>query len=233
MFVPAYMAIDGALVQFWRAQKGRMMNSKSDLTNQIFNDTYTGAIDPMELFELWFSEAVETEINDPNAMTLASVDAQGLPDARIVLMNGRDDQGMMFFGNLESAKGLQLLGQSKAALLFHWKSSRRQVRLRGPIEQVSDAVADTYFASRPRGSQIGAHASQQSRPLTSRDTLASRVKELELEFGEGEIARPAYWSGFRLLPQQWEFWQDGEFRLHNRVRFETDGDGWTRQRLNP
>jgi pyridoxamine 5'-phosphate oxidase len=209
------------------------MNKQHDLTARLFDDSDRGPLDPMELFELWLAQAIETEINDPTAMVLATVDADGLPDARMVLMNRRDARGLMFFTNKQSAKGDQLINQPKAALLFHWKSRRQQVRVRGTIEEVTPSEADAYFDSRPRGSQVGAHASAQSRPLDSRQALVERAGALEAEFGEKQVPRPEYWSGFRLIPQFWEFWQDGEFRLHNRVKFTRQGEGWTRQRLNP
>ncbi len=182
------------------------------------------------------AQATEKEINDPNAMALASVDSDGLPDVRMLLLNGRDARGFVCFTNFNSAKGQQLLENSKAAMLFHWKSVRRQVRIRGEMEQISDAEADMYFATRPRQSQIGAHASNQSHPLKSRAELADAVARLEKSFGDADVPRPAHWSGFRLKPTQIEFWQDGAFRLHDRVVFtrKTPTDStWSRTRLNP
>jgi len=205
----------------------------TDLTEALFDDTSTAPLDPFDLFEVWLAEARDAEVNDPTAMTLATVDAAGMPDARVVLLNGRDRRGFVFFTNLESDKGRELRAHPVAALLFHWKSLRRQIRIRGAVEQVSDAEADAYFATRPRPSRIGAHASAQSRPLESRDALLARADEIAIKFGEGEIPRPAYWSGFRVTPTNFEFWKDGAFRLHDRVRFERDGDTWRRQRLNP
>lgn len=207
----------------------------TQLSQRIFDDSDTGEIDPFALFEEWFAEAVAAEINDPNAMALASVDANGLPDVRTVLMNGRDARGFVFFTNFESAKGNELLGQPKGALCFHWKSLRRQVRARGPVNPVSPEEADAYFATRPRQSQIGAHASDQSRPLAAKQTLVARVQELTARFEGGDVPRPAHWSGFRLTPYEMEFWQDGAFRLHDRARFvrATPDTAWTRQRLFP
>lgn len=188
------------------------------------------------MFETWLGDAAKSEINDPNAAAVASVDATGLPDVRMLLMNGRDRRGVVFFTNFNSAKARQLLANPKAAVLFHWKSLRRQVRLRGPVEQVSDAEADAYFATRPRLSRVGAHASNQSQPLNARADLVARADALEAEFGEAEVPRPAHWSGFRIMPQEIEFWQDGAFRLHDRVKFTRNGPGdsvWSRSRLNP
>lgn len=206
------------------------------LSDRLFDDADTGSIDPFLLFEEWFAEAQAGEVNDPNAMTLASVDAAGLPDARIVLLNARDRRGFVFFTNFDSAKGAQLHAHPQAALLFHWKSLRRQVRLRGPVETVAPAEADAYFATRPRISQIGAHASLQSQPLAGREALMARVDSLEQSLPAGEpVPRPAHWGGFRLVPLQMEFWKDGAFRLHDRVLFtRSDADtDWARQRLYP
>jgi pyridoxamine 5'-phosphate oxidase len=205
------------------------------LAERLFDDADTGAIDPFAVFEEWFAEAVEKEPNDPHAMALATVDSTGLPDVRMVLLNARDPRGFCFFTNFDSAKGKQLLANPKAALLLHWKSVRRQVRLRGPVEVISTAEANAYFATRPRGSQIGAHASDQSRPLASRDQLMTRVGAFEARFGEGDVTRPAHWSGFRLVPTVIEFWQNGAFRLHDRMQFTRPAadQPWARQRLYP
>ncbi|WP_417580211.1 pyridoxamine 5'-phosphate oxidase [Pelagibacterium sp.] len=207
----------------------------ASITDLLFDDAYDGAIDPFQVFPLWLEEARGTEPNDPNAMAVASVDENGMPDLRMVLLNGFSDAGFVFFTNFESAKGRELLAQPKAALLFHWKSLRRQVRVRGRVEQVSASEADAYFASRPVQSRIGAHASDQSRPLESRDFLAKRVEDLTDSFGEGDIERPAHWSGFRVKPLAIEFWKDGAFRLHDRMLFsrpDTDA-AWSRSRLFP
>lgn len=205
------------------------------LTDLLFDDAYEGEIDPLALFLLWLEEARGSEINDPNAMAVASVDETGLPDIRMVLLNFYSSEGFVFFTNFESAKGRELLANPKAALLFHWKSLRRQVRVRGPAEPVAAAEADAYFATRPAQSRIGAHASDQSRPLDSRQTLLDRVETLTKRFGNGEIARPAHWSGFRIRPLQVEFWQDGAFRLHDRVLFSRPAldAPWARARLYP
>lgn len=211
------------------------MTDSANITDKLFDDSFTDDLNPYEIFEIWFAEAVEQEVNDPTAMVLATVDADGLPNARTMLLNGRSEQGFVFYTNFESDKGRELLAQPKASLLFHWKSLRRQVRIRGAVEQVSDAEADAYYATRPRGSRIGAHASQQSRPLDSRETLIARNEALEKQFGDGDVPRPAHWSGFRVLPVSIEFWKDGAFRLHDRVVFSggTGANGWVRTRLNP
>jgi len=189
--------------------------------------------DPIALFSEWLGDAETSEPNDPTAMALATVDADGLPDVRMVLLKGFDVQGFVFFTNCESAKGVELLANPKAALCFHWKSLRRQVRVRGPVSQVEKEEADTYFASRPRGSRIGAWASKQSRPLESRFALEKAVAAYTARFGIGQIPRPDYWSGFRIAPLQIEFWADRPFRLHDRIRFTRAGDGWEKVRLYP
>ncbi len=196
---------------------------------------FTEAGDPFALFELWLGDAAASEINDPEAMTLATVDEAGLPDARAVLCKGVDPQGLVFFGNAESAKGRELAAHPKAAALFHWKSLRRQARFRGLVGPLAEAEIDAYFASRPRQSRIGAWASQQSRPLESRAVLEAAVESYTKRFGDGEIPRPAYWRGWRLAPLQIEFWHDGAFRLHDRVLFSrADLDApWERRRLYP
>jgi pyridoxamine 5'-phosphate oxidase len=206
------------------------------LTERLFDDSDTAPIDPCSLFEEWFAAAQESEPNDPHAMALASVDADGLPDVRMVLLNQRDARGFCFFTNFDSDKGRELLAHPKAAFVMHWKTLRRQIRVRGPVEVVADKEADAYFSTRARVSQIGAHASKQSRPLANRYTLLERVETLKKSFGEDEpVNRPAYWSGFRVIPQVMEFWKDGANRLHDRVRFtRTLPDGaWSRQRLYP
>ena len=189
--------------------------------------------DPFVLFGQWFEAARQKEVNDPEAMSLATVDADGLPDVRMVLCKGVEPGALLFYTNAESAKGRQLLGQGKAAALFHWKSLRRQARFRGAVSLLDEAAADAYFHSRPRNSQVGAWASQQSRPLDSRATLEARAAEFAEKFGDGEIPRPAYWRGFRLDAGEVELWADGAFRLHDRVRFVRAGAGWTRSRLYP
>ncbi len=193
------------------------------------------ADDPFPVFESWLEEASASEPNDPTAMALATVDAAGLPDVRMVLMNGYDRRGFVFYTNLGSAKARELDATPKAGLLFHWKSLRRQVRVRGAVERVTAEEADAYYATRPRLSRIGAWASIQSQPLDSRETLERAVAERETEFLGQEPPRPKWWSGFRIVPISIEFWQDGAFRLHDRALFErTSEDGsWTRTRLYP
>jgi pyridoxamine 5'-phosphate oxidase len=196
---------------------------------------FTDAAEPFALFQEWFAEAGASEPNDPNAMALATVDGDGLPDVRMVLLKGFDERGLVFYTNEESAKGRQLAASPKAAVLFHWKSLRRQIRVRGPIAVVSDAEADAYFASRPRDSRIGAWASQQSRPLESRFALEKAIARFVAKFGVGEVPRPAYWNGYRLAPLAIEFWRDRPFRLHDRLSFtrEAPDAPWARQRLYP
>ena len=189
--------------------------------------------EPFSLFADWLAAAREKEPNDPNAVALATADADGLPDCRMVLLKGVDDRGFVFYSNAESAKGRQLTGQPKAALLLHWKSLRRQVRMRGAIEAVTAAEADAYFASRARESRIGAWASQQSRPIASRSALEGAVARETARFEGQEPPRPNTWTGWRVLPDQMEFWRDRPFRLHDRVRFERAGEGWTKARLYP
>ncbi|MFZ4163857.1 pyridoxamine 5'-phosphate oxidase [Brevundimonas sp. NPDC058933] len=189
--------------------------------------------DPVALFVEWLEAAKASELNDANAMALATVDADGMPDARMVLLKDVDARGFTFFSNQESAKGEQLWAHPSAALLFHWKSLRRQVRIRGVIEPVTDAEADAYFASRARESRIGAWASDQSRPLESRAVLEARVAEKTAGFEGADVPRPDRWTGWRVAPQQIEFWRDRPFRLHDRLRFDRAGDSWRRTRLWP
>ena len=191
--------------------------------------------DPFLLFAEWFETAKASEINDPNAMALATAEADGLPDVRMVLLKDFDANGFTFYTNTQSAKGLELAANPKAALLFHWKSLRRQVRVRGPVEVVSEAEADAYFASRARSSQIGAWASDQSRPTPDRLALEKRVAEYALKFGVGKVPRPPHWSGYRVVPQAMEFWRDRPFRLHERLTFTRAAAGgpWTPSRLFP
>ncbi|MBX3583765.1 MAG: pyridoxamine 5'-phosphate oxidase [Rhizobiaceae bacterium] len=195
---------------------------------------FTEASEPFRLFSAWLEDATKSELNDPNALALATVDADGLPDVRMVLLKGLDEHGFVFYTNFESAKGREILGNMKAAMCFHWKSLRRQVRVRGPVEVVSDEEADAYFATRPRGSRIGAWASKQSRPLESRFALEKAVAEYTAKYAIGEIPRPRHWSGFRIVPSQIEFWHDRPFRLHDRVVFTRPVDGeWKKSRLYP
>ncbi|BBF81817.1 pyridoxamine 5'-phosphate oxidase [Asticcacaulis excentricus] len=197
------------------------------------NEADIDGAEPFDLFGQWLMDARGKEPNDPNAMTVATVDADGMPDARMVLLKDFDRQGFVFYTNTQSAKGRQILGARKAALLFHWKSLRRQVRIRGTVEIVSDAEADEYFASRARNSQIGAWASEQSRPLESRFALEKRVAEYGLKFSIGAVPRPPHWTGFRIVPTEMEFWRDKPFRLHDRLKFERAGDGWVKAKLYP
>ena len=196
---------------------------------------FTEAGEPFDLFRNWFAEAGKSEVNDPNAMAVATVDGDGLPNVRMVLLKEFDARGFVFFTNYESAKGRELLTNHKAAGVFHWKSLRRQVRFRGTVEEVAAAEADAYFASRPRDARIGAWASQQSRPLESRFALEKAVVYYGAKYAIGEVPRPPYWSGFRIVPTSLEFWHDRPFRLHDRVVFTRDGerDGWQRTRLYP
>ena len=195
---------------------------------------FTEASAPFTLFAEWLEEAKGSEPNDPNAMALATADADGLPNVRMVLLKGFDEAGFVFYTNTESSKGNELAANMQAALCFHWKSLRRQVRVRGRVERVSDAEADAYFASRPRDSRIGAWASQQSRPLESRFALEKAVAKNAAKYAIGEVPRPPYWTGFRIVPQSLEFWMDKPFRLHDRVVFSRSEDGgWERTRLYP
>ena len=201
--------------------------------NVLTPSDFTKAAEPFSLFDEWFAEAKAREINDPNAMALATVDAEGLPNVRMVLLKGIDGSGFVFYTNEDSAKGRELAGSGKAALLFHWKSLRRQVRVRGAVAEVSAAEADAYFASRPRDSRVGAWASQQSRPLESRFALEKAVAFYAAKYAIGDIPRPPYWKGFRVTPQAFEFWADRPFRLHDRVSFAREAEGWRKERLYP
>lgn len=195
---------------------------------------FTEAAEPFRLFASWLEDASKSEPNDPNGLALATVDEDGMPDVRMVLLKGFDEKGFVFYTNFESAKGREILSSMKAAMCFHWKSLRRQVRVRGPVEIVSDAEADDYFATRARGSRIGAWASKQSRPLESRFALEKAVAEYTAKYAIGAIPRPKHWSGFRLVPRSIEFWHDRPFRLHDRIVFTRTADGgWGKTRLYP
>jgi pyridoxamine 5'-phosphate oxidase len=189
--------------------------------------------EPIGLIVQWLADARAHEPNDPNAMALSTVDTDGAPDSRMVLLKDIDARGLTFYSNTESAKGLQLAERPVAALLFHWKTLRRQVRVRGAVEPVTPAEADAYFASRARESRIGAWASDQSRPLHDRAALEAAVARETARFEGGEVARPDHWTGWRVVPGSVEFWRDRPFRLHDRMRFDRDGDGWRRTRLQP
>ena len=205
------------------------------LAHEVEGDAVPTDADPIALFLAWLEEATKTEPADANAMTVASVDESGLPDARTVLLKGADQDGFVFYTNLHSAKGLQLTANPKAALLFHWKSLKRQVRVRGPVSVVSEAEADAYFATRARASQIGAWASEQSHPMADPLALEKAVARYGLKFGLGAVPRPPHWSGLRVTPVAMEFWRAGRFRLHERRAFlrESAAEPWRGARLYP
>lgn len=203
----------------------------------LISGDFTESVEPFALFAAWLKEAATSEPNDPNAMALATVDADGLPDVRMVLLKGFDEDGFVFYSHLNSAKGRELAATPKAALLFHWKSLRRQVRVRGDVSRVTDAEADAYFATRPKQSQIGAWASKQSEPLESRMAFEKAIALNAAKYGLGDVPRPTGWSGWRIMPQSIEFWHDRPFRLHDRIVFARGGQdesqGWRKTRLYP
>jgi pyridoxamine 5'-phosphate oxidase len=195
----------------------------------------TEAEEPLRLFAAWFEDATRAEGSDPTAMALATVDADGLPNVRMVLLKGADERGFVFYTNTESPKSRELAVAPRAAAVFHWKSLKRQVRLRGPVEPVSDAEADAYFATRPKGSQIGAWASRQSAPLEDRFALEKAVALFGAKYALGTVPRPPYWSGYRIIPLIMEFWHDRPFRLHDRLQFRRENVNapWVKTRLYP
>ena len=212
-----------------------MQKSDDTLKTITAAANFTEADAPFSLFTDWLADAEKSEPNDPNAMSIASVDETGMPNVRMVLLKGFDEKGFVFYTNFESAKGREILGQGKAAINFHWKSLRRQVRIRGHVETVSDEEADEYFASRARDSRIGAWASEQSRPLESRFALEKSIAKYVGKFITGKIPRPPHWSGFRVKPIYMEFWHDRPFRLHDRIVFTRDSlmSDWNKTRLYP
>ena len=227
----------GALWRFRRTTSARKVPGMSlnELTTLTASLGFTERNDPFKLFAEWMEDAKKSEPNDPDAMSVATVDEDGLPNVRMILLKEFSERGFVFYTNFESQKGHEILATGKAALCFHWKTLRRQVRVRGIVETVSDAEADAYFKSRPRDSRIGAWASQQSRPLKARFELETAVAMATARYALGEVPRPPHWSGFRVKPLSIEFWHDRPFRLHDRVVFrreKPDGD-WTKARLYP
>src|SRR5215212_2730877 len=201
----------------------------------LTSDDFTAAREPFALFGEWFAEAAKAEPNDPNAMALATVDAEGLPDVRMVLMKGYDADGFVFYSHIDSQKGRELAANPKAALLFHWKSLRRQVRIRGNVTPVTESEADTYFATRPKQAQIGAWASKQSQELESRFAFEQAIAKVAAKHMIGEVPRPSGWSGWCIQPVRFEFWHDRPFRLHDRIEFarDTPDQPWSKTRLYP
>jgi len=211
------------------------MTELKDPPEQLTKGDFTEVVNPFDLFAEWLEDARASEPNDPNALSLATVDEEGLPNVRMVLLKDFDARGFVFYTNFESAKGRELLGAGKAAMCFHWKSLRRQVRIRGNVVEVSAEEADEYYRSRPRGSRIGAWASKQSRPLESRFALEKEVAKFTAKFGISDIPRPGHWSGMRLDPTSIEFWHDRPFRLHDRMQFirSSSAEPWSKLRLYP
>jgi pyridoxamine 5'-phosphate oxidase len=207
----------------------------SDIGAPIDTGGITPRQDPLELFDLWMDEAKTSEPNEANAMAVASVDGEGRPNVRMVLLKEATARGFVFYTNLESAKGTELLGQKHAALVFHWKTLRKQVRVRGAVSQVSDAEADAYFATRAKDSQIGAWSSPQSRPMQERWEFEKTIAKNAAKYALTKVPRPSYWSGFRVTPLEIEFWRDRPFRLHDRLvyRRDTPQSPWATERLYP
>lgn len=204
-------------------------------SSRLISGDFTAATEPFGLFAAWFAEAKAAEPNDPDAFALATVDSSGLPDVRMVLLKQADERGFVFFTNEQSVKGAELAANPKAALVMHWKSIRRQVRVRGTVERVSEGEANTYFATRSRPSRIAALASDQSRPLESRKTFEARIAEIEKRYEGKDVPRPAHWGGYRIVPVEIEFWMDRLHRMHDRIRFtrEQPGAPWRKTRLYP
>ncbi|HEX2654975.1 MAG TPA: pyridoxamine 5'-phosphate oxidase [Xanthobacteraceae bacterium] len=213
------------------------MSDHSPIENPswLTSGDFTQASEPFRLFAAWLEEATRTETADANAMALATVDSDGMPNVRMVLLKGVDEHGFVFYTNLESQKGRELTAQSSAALVFHWKSLLRQIRIRGAVERVSAQEADAYFATRPRLAQIGAWASKQSAPLESRHAFEKAIALYTAKYAVGTIPRPPHWGGFRIIPRSIEFWHDRPYRLHDRIVFERPhpGEPWTKTRLYP
>ncbi|WP_022723819.1 pyridoxamine 5'-phosphate oxidase [Rhodopseudomonas sp. B29] len=203
--------------------------------SELTSGDFTAAEEPFALFAEWLGEATKSEPNDPNAMALATVDPDGLPNVRMVLMKGFDHHGFVFYSHIASQKGRELAANPKAALLFHWKSLRRQVRIRGGVTPVTEAEADAYFATRPKQAQIGAWASKQSQPLESRFAFEQAIAKVGARYLVGEVPRPPGWSGWRITPARMEFWHDRPYRLHDRIEFtrDTPAQPWLKTRLYP
>jgi pyridoxamine 5'-phosphate oxidase len=208
-------------------------NEKDYASSQSSDLGWIDSKDPVSLFSDWLSEAIITETNDANAMSVATVDKNGMPDVRVVLLKDIDHRGFVFYSNSESNKGQQLSFSNKVALGFHWKSKKRQVRVRGAAEVVASIEADAYFASRARGSRISAWASNQSRPVKDRETMMNELNETEARFEGTSVPRPNHWLGWRVKPEYIEFWQDGAYRFHDRLAFSMTSDGWVKGRLYP
>jgi pyridoxamine 5'-phosphate oxidase len=208
-------------------------NEKDYDSSQSSDLGWIDSKDPLSLFSDWLSEAIITETNDANAMSVATVDKNGMPDVRVVLLKDIDHRGFVFYSNSESNKGQQLSFSNKVALGFHWKSKKRQVRVRGAAEVVASIEADAYFASRARGSRISAWASNQSRPVKDRETMMNKLNETKARFEGTSVPRPGHWLGWRVKPEYIEFWQDGAYRFHDRIAFSMTSDGWVKGRLYP